>query len=737
MQLTYLKPKEYKEGTNYDRITNYATVSVDDNGLEFFETDTDILYRVCAGAWLAINTGGGGMVAHDMTGVYHTASGLATGNVIIATGATTFAWGQLLHSQLGGVTANQHHNQVHGIVSADHTVTGSAFDVVGLTAANTLGVLTPSSDPTTNELLLKTDNDAGKLTLNRLHVREGGADPLLFEQFAVIGGVESAEQGAMVSVYQSYDTSVPSGITAGTLLDLTSGLGVADYTGVTVAGVKILHDVKNNDIAEGISLYSQISYKIAGTMAKLVGVKSATLIWIGTATDHYGYYVETPEFLVGGGITNDYGIFVEDINVAGTLNHAIHTNAGLVSLGDNLEFRQAATISTTTGQLTIDGASGILLNSPTLVLNYDASWAATDIIGVNTGASVSGAEAAYGLTALGEATTSSALRAYGFHAKAVGSHTTGTVSDLIGFQSQARNENNGDVTNLVGGNFRLFNLGTGTVGDAYGMRVRAPDNSGGGTITNLYGLYIDNQSLGGTLNCAIYTNAGDISFGDDLQFRQAATISTTAGQLTLTGNTGTNVSNNFAVGTTAVSNYVARFNGSLSGGQTQAINAYMSVDQDSYVYGMLFSPTINMGSTNYTKQIFGIESRPSTAVGYSGNITLAQFGVLSNFYHYGTGNVASIYNFVAGNPYVPNGGTVGTVIGLYVAGLTAGATNNYAIYTNAGDIRLMASASDKIGFHGSAPVAKQTVTGSRGGNAALTSLMTALANLGLVVNSTS
>lgn len=42
----------------------------------------------------------------------------------------------------------------------------------------------------------------------------------------------------------------------------------------------------------------------------------------------------------------------------------------------------------------------------------------------------------------------------------------------------------------------------------------------------------------------------------------------------------------------------------------------------------------------------------------------------------------------------------------------------------------------KIGFFAAAPVAKPVVTGSRGGNAALTSMLTALANLGLITNST-
>jgi hypothetical protein len=46
------------------------------------------------------------------------------------------------------------------------------------------------------------------------------------------------------------------------------------------------------------------------------------------------------------------------------------------------------------------------------------------------------------------------------------------------------------------------------------------------------------------------------------------------------------------------------------------------------------------------------------------------------------------------------------------------------------------SIAGKVGFYGTSPQSKPTITGSRGGNAALTSLLTALANLGLVTDST-
>ena len=43
---------------------------------------------------------------------------------------------------------------------------------------------------------------------------------------------------------------------------------------------------------------------------------------------------------------------------------------------------------------------------------------------------------------------------------------------------------------------------------------------------------------------------------------------------------------------------------------------------------------------------------------------------------------------------------------------------------------------DKISFHGATPVVRQTVTGSRGGNAALASLLTALDAIGAIIDNT-
>jgi hypothetical protein len=66
-------------------------------------------------------------------------------------------------------------------------------------------------------------------------------------------------------------------------------------------------------------------------------------------------------------------------------------------------------------------------------------------------------------------------------------------------------------------------------------------------------------------------------------------------------------------------------------------------------------------------------------------------------------------------------------------------TNNVTqlVITEAGDIKIGSGTGLNIGFFGSSGNSKQTVTGSRAGNAALASLLTALAAYGFIVNSSS
>lgn len=58
-------------------------------------------------------------------------------------------------------------------------------------------------------------------------------------------------------------------------------------------------------------------------------------------------------------------------------------------------------------------------------------------------------------------------------------------------------------------------------------------------------------------------------------------------------------------------------------------------------------------------------------------------------------------------------------------------------FAGAVDITGATSLKGTVGFNNTAPIAKPTVTGSRGSNAALASLLTELANYGLIINSSS
>ena len=64
-----------------------------------------------------------------------------------------------------------------------------------------------------------------------------------------------------------------------------------------------------------------------------------------------------------------------------------------------------------------------------------------------------------------------------------------------------------------------------------------------------------------------------------------------------------------------------------------------------------------------------------------------------------------------------------------VAVLTLSQSDGLATFANAVEV------GGDVGFYGTTPVTQPTVTGSRGGNAALASLLTALEGMGLIVDS--
>ncbi len=80
------------------------------------------------------------------------------------------------------------------------------------------------------------------------------------------------------------------------------------------------------------------------------------------------------------------------------------------------------------------------------------------------------------------------------------------------------------------GSFQVLVNNSGTITDAIGNDILAFSVTGGGAITNAYGLRIGNITAGGTLNFAISTGTGLVHFGDsvDLASRKNLTITAAA-----------------------------------------------------------------------------------------------------------------------------------------------------------------------------------------------------------------
>ena len=103
------------------------------------------------------------LATNTALGADHSISGATAGHVLRASGATAAAFAQLQHGDLGGVTSDQHHDKLHGMLdTAHHSYTGgAALDVFGLSAASTLARLTPSdSVSNVQTAILKATNGA-------------------------------------------------------------------------------------------------------------------------------------------------------------------------------------------------------------------------------------------------------------------------------------------------------------------------------------------------------------------------------------------------------------------------------------------------------------------------------------------------------------------------------------------------------------------------------------------------
>lgn len=121
-----------------------------------------------AGSSLTVGTGG--LSAHALSGPYHTGT-LAESQAPWAVTRTAFA----AHAS----NPDAHHAKQHAITDGSHhTVVGSQWGVVGLSATNTIGILASSSSPGVTEQLLRSASDGSvnlRTLISSLNGTTGGA----------------------------------------------------------------------------------------------------------------------------------------------------------------------------------------------------------------------------------------------------------------------------------------------------------------------------------------------------------------------------------------------------------------------------------------------------------------------------------------------------------------------------------------------------------------------------------
>lgn len=254
---------------------------------------------------------------------------------------------------------------------------------------------------------------------------------------------------------------------AATLSSTLAVTGTSTLTGNVAVGTTINNAIGLNikpAALTGATQYGAFiipSFTSAATAnGRVIYVQVATAASAFTMTNGAGLYVDAPSIGAGSAITNLYGVYIAAQSGATTLNIGLY-NGGT---------------TTFVGALTAAAASfTTLAASQNLTLG---SLAANPGIGIRIGGT--GAVAGAGVTAYG------LLADFLFPS---GTTTSGQVLRVQLATAEA-----------------AFTMVTGT-----GIYIDAPSIGATSAITNVYGLYIVNQTGGGTLNYAIRCNGGQVN----------------------------------------------------------------------------------------------------------------------------------------------------------------------------------------------------------------------------------
>jgi hypothetical protein len=342
-------------------------------------------------------------------GADHTVSGLTAGYVLRASGATAAAFAQLQHGDLGSITANDHHNQIHVLATAsglgaDHTVSGLTAGYVlrasGATAAafaqlqhSDLGNITANDHHNQVHVLATTSGLGADHTVSGLTagyvLRASGATAAAFAQLqhGDIGGITANDHHNQVHVL-----ATASGLGADhTVSGLTAGQ-VLRASGATVAAFAVLDHSELSGLTTGDPHTQYVHLSIARTITAQHTFNPATAIApFVLGANAQGRLVS--------GLNADQ---VDGIDMIGTAQYqALVTGASpYAPAWTSLGLFAGAGLLWSSGQYQINAGSGIVVTGATRVYDTIAQRGAATTAS-NTGSGTGGSIAQRGTATSG------------------------------------------------------------------------------------------------------------------------------------------------------------------------------------------------------------------------------------------------------------------------------------------------------------------------------------------------
>jgi hypothetical protein len=277
---------------------------------------------------------------------------------------------------------------------------------------------------------------------------------------------------------------------------------------------------------------------------------------------------------------------------------------------------------------------------------------------------------------------------------------TGTVTGVIGVQSNPQYNSSGSITNFSAliTNIAIGTSGTGAITSAYSNRAQAPTISAAAAITNFYQYFAAEAAPGsGTITTA-YSYYGS---------QTTASGATNNWNLYMTGNAPNYLAGALNVGSTTLTNAPVYFAPSTTlqyNFMQQGTNTYASGNP----IGFYINPNINATATNTFVQamtglaitpIFGPQTGQTNLGNLFGTVsncylnttnaptTVTLVGTRSLFTLAAAATVTNTYAFLADTPSITAAATTTTAVGFYAANITKGSgtiTTAYAFYGNQG-----------------------------------------------------